>query len=149
MNFPVRLIATGFFSGYSVYASGTVGSAVALILYALLPDLSVSAWMAGLIGLLFIAVYASGAGETEWGHDPPQVVIDEFVGFFVSTALLPQSLLLGITAFFLFRFLDIVKPLPARQAEKLPAGWGVVADDVVAGIYANLILRIGLYFFVE
>ncbi len=144
MNLVERLLVTGFFSGYSVFASGTCGSAVALLIYALIPPLSSVEWVALLLILFPIAVYLSYKGEREWGHDPPQVVIDEVVGFFVTTAFLPQSLLLGIVAFFLFRALDVVKPPPARQAEYLPGGWGVVVDDVVAAVYANILIRIGL-----
>tara|TARA_Y100000588_G_scaffold394069_1_gene512664 strand:- start:900 stop:1376 length:477 start_codon:yes stop_codon:yes gene_type:complete len=144
LNLVERLLVTGFFSGYSVFASGTCGSAVALLVYAFLPPLSPTSWIALLVILFLVAVYLSYKGEQEWGHDPPQVVIDEIVGFFVTTAFLPQSLLLGIVAFFLFRGLDIAKPPPARQAEDLPGGWGVVLDDVVAAVYANLLIRLGL-----
>ncbi|MDA0709682.1 MAG: phosphatidylglycerophosphatase A [bacterium] len=139
--FLTRLIATGFFSGYSVIAPGTAGSAVALILYCLLPDLGFWQWTALLLITTLVAVYTSGQGEKAWGKDPGYVVIDEVVGFFVTVCFLPQSVLLGIAAFFLFRVLDIIKPAPARQAEDLPGGWGIVMDDVFAGIYGNLILR--------
>ena len=145
MNFVERLLATGFFSGYSVFAPGTCGSAVALLIYAVLPPLTPASWVMLILVLFLLAVYLSFKGEREWGHDPPQVVIDEVVGFFVTTAFLPQSLLLGIVAFFLFRGLDIAKPPPARQAEYLSGGWGVVLDDVIAAIYANVLIRTGLY----
>ena len=68
------------------------------------------------------------------------MVIDEFVGFFVTVSLLPQSVLMGIVGFFVFRILDIIKPPPARQVEALPGGWGIVGDDVVVGIYGQMIL---------
>ena len=140
-SFFVRLIATGFFSGYSVIAPGTAGSAVALIIYCLLPPLSLVAW-AILVGVMFfVGVYVSFQGEKAWGKDPGYVVIDEFVGFFVTVSLLPQSILLGIVGFFIFRVLDVIKPPPARQSEALPGGWGIVVDDVIAGIYGHLILR--------
>lgn len=145
MNFLERLVVTGFYSGYSHIASGTCGTAIALIVYALLPELSTVTWIAGLVILFLVSVYLSTKGEAEWGHDPSPVVIDEVIGFFVSVAFLPQSLLLGVAAFFLFRALDILKPSPAREAESLPGGWGVVLDDVAAGVYTNLILRVALY----
>ncbi|MYB55908.1 MAG: phosphatidylglycerophosphatase A, partial [Gemmatimonadetes bacterium] len=85
-------------------------------------------------------VYTSGACEKAWGKDPKYVVIDEFVGFFVTVSLLPQSVLVGIVGFVVFRILDIIKPPPARQVEALPGGWGIVADDVIAGIYGQMIL---------
>ena len=145
MNIIERLIVTGLFTGYSKFASGTCGTAVALFAYLFLPDLSVSEWIVGLVVLFLVSVHTSNKGEAEWGHDPSPVVIDEVIGFFVSVAFLPQSLLLGLVGFFLFRALDIVKPSPAREAEALPGGWGIVLDDVAAGVYVNLILRVGLY----
>ena len=147
MNFVERLIATGLFTGYSHFASGTCGTAVALFAYLFLPDLSSAEWAVGLGVLLLVSVHTANKGEAEWGHDPAPVVIDEVIGFFVSVAFLPQSLLLGLAGFFLFRALDIVKPSPAREAESLPGGWGVVLDDVAAGVYVNLILRVVLFFF--
>ncbi len=140
-SFFVRLIATGFFSGYSVFAPATVGSGVALAIYCLLPPLNPWAWGVLLGGLFLVGVYASRAGEKAWGKDPKYVVIDEFVGFFVTVSLLPQSVFMGIGGFVVFRILDIIKPPPARQAEALSDGWGIVADDVIAGIYGHLILR--------
>ena len=139
--FLIRLIATGFFSGYSVIAPGTAGTAVALVIYCLLPPLGVVAWSTILLGSILVGVYVSTEGEKAWGKDPGYVVIDEIAGFFVTVCFLPQSVLMGIVAFFLFRVLDIIKPPPARQAESLPRGWGIVMDDVFAGIYGNLILR--------
>lgn len=139
-SFFVRLIATGFFSGYSGFAPGTAGSGVALVIYCLLPPLNAWTWGVLLIGLFFVGVYTSGACEKSWGKDPRRVVIDEFAGFFVNVGLLPQSVLVGIVGFVVFRILDIIKPPPARQVEALPGGWGIVADDVVVGIYGQMIL---------
>ncbi len=141
MNFPTRLIATGFFAGYSAFAPGTVGTAVAFVIYCLLPPLSLFSWIAFLTLLFALGVYAASAGESVWGKDPAPVVIDEMIGFFVTMCLLPPSIGLGIAGFFLFRALDIVKPPPARRLEALPGGCGVVMDDIVAGVYGNLILR--------
>ena len=141
ISFPVRFIATGFFSGYSVVAPGTAGSAVALVIYCLLPDLGPAVWVTFLGALFLIAVYASDRGEAAWGADPGYVVIDEFVGFFATVCLLPQTIGLGVAGFFLFRVLDIWKPPPSRQSERLRGGWGIVMDDLIAGVYGNLILR--------
>ena len=146
MNLPTRLVATLFFAGYSPFAPGTAGTAVAFFIYCLLPPLGLSAWIVSLAALFLVGVYAASAGESAWGSDPPYVVIDEAVGFWATVFLLPPSVGLGIAGFFLFRALDIVKPPPARQSEALPGGWGVVMDDLVAGIYGNLILRGALVF---
>ncbi|MDE2829390.1 MAG: phosphatidylglycerophosphatase A [Gemmatimonadota bacterium] len=139
-SFFVRLIATGFFSGYSSFAPGTAGSGVALVIYCLLPPLNSWAWGLLLVGLFCAGVYTSGACEKAWGKDPRYVVIDEFAGFFVTVSLFPQSVLMGIVGFVVFRILDITKPPPARQVEALPGGWGIVGDDVIVGIYGQMIL---------
>ena len=144
MNLPTRLIATGFFAGYSGFAPGTVGSAVALVIYCLLPPLSILSWFVFLSLLFLVAVWSSSKGVAAWGSDPQAVVIDEILGYFVTVCLLPPSVGIGVIGFFLFRALDIWKPQPARASEALPSGWGVVLDDVVAGIYGNLILQMGL-----
>jgi len=147
VNIVERTIVTGFYSGYSHFAPGTCGTAVGLLIYVFLPDLSTAEWISLLVGLFLLGVYTSGKGEGEWGHDPGPVVIDEVIGFFVSLAFLPQSIFVGVLAFFGFRVFDIIKPPPARQAEALPGGWGVVLDDVFAGIYVNVILHVFLYLF--
>lgn len=141
MSLLIRGVASVGFAGYASLAPGTVGSAVALLVYALLPELGAVAWTALLAACIAVAVPAAQAGAGIWGQDPPFVVIDEFAGFFATVAFLPQSLGLGIAGFFLFRALDILKPFPARQSERLPGGIGIVADDVIAGVYGNLLLR--------
>ena len=92
------------------------------------------------MGSFAVAVYTSGFMAREWGPDPGPVVIDELVGYLVSVAFLPHSIWIAVAGFFLFRVLDIWKPPPARRLERLPGGWGIVLDDVSAGIYCQLIL---------
>ena len=92
-----------------------------------------------------VGVYTADRAAPEWGKDPGQVVVDEGVGFLFTVALLPTGAATAITAFFAFRAFDIFKPPPARQLEALPGGWGIVVDDVVAGIYGNLVIRLLLY----
>ena len=139
-----KLIATLFFTGYAPLAPATVGSAlVAVIYFFFFSSLEVVEWLIVLTTVFFVGVYTAHGMEREWGKDPGRVVIDEAVGYLVTVAFLPHSLGLAIAGFFVFRILDIAKPLPARQLESLPGGWGIVVDDVVAGIYGNLLLRIG------
>jgi phosphatidylglycerophosphatase A len=109
--------------------------------------------MAGLALLFVVAVWsAQQMAEAAARHaasgkvDPQEVVIDEVLGMAVTLAFLPLSLQTIGIGFLLFRFFDIVKPFPARRSEKLPGGWGIVMDDVVAGIYANVGERIVLSF---
>jgi len=99
-------------------------------------------WFTGAL-LLFclFSVWISSLAEKRLGHDAPQIVIDELCGFFVSVLWLPKGILLGLWAFILFRAFDIAKPLVVGWAQKLPKGWGVVADDLAAGLIANLILQ--------
>ncbi|MEL6867415.1 MAG: phosphatidylglycerophosphatase A, partial [Bacteroidota bacterium] len=78
--------------------------------------------------------------------DPSKVVIDEMAGMWISLLWLPFSPLLLLLAFLLFRAFDIGKPFYIRQMEKLPSGWGIMMDDVLAGVYTNLLLQIGLFF---
>jgi len=80
--------------------------------------------------------------ESVWGKDHQRVVIDEVAGMGVALLIIPLKLEYYIMAFILFRFFDIVKPLYIRRLEALPGGWGVMADDVLAGIYANVVLQL-------
>ena len=130
-------------------ASGTVGTALVAILYWLFflfsPPLELIGWLIVLVVAFAVGVYTADKAAPEWGKDPGQVVVDEGVGFLFTVALLPTDAWTLIVGFFVFRALDIVKPPPARQLESLPGGWGIVVDDVIAGIYGNLVLRVLLY----
>jgi phosphatidylglycerophosphatase A len=142
-----KLVATLGYAGYSPIAPGTAGSAVAMVAY--LAGLAagvkwgVLGWSVSIAVVYAVGVYTAGAMEREWGHDPGPVVIDEALGYMVTVAGLPVSLTTALVAFFLFRGLDIVKPPPARHSERLPGGWGIMTDDLVAGVYGNLLLRAG------
>ncbi len=94
----------------------------------------------------FAALWSATGAEKVWGKDSRKIVIDEGCGLLVTLLFLPKRLFLYILAFVIFRFLDIVKPPPARDCEKLEGGLGVTLDDVVAGIYANIILQVLVFF---
>jgi phosphatidylglycerophosphatase A len=138
-----HLVATGLGSGYSPFAPGTAGSAVGLALFWPLAGLP-------LVPLLGVVALVAVAGVAAGGHvarragrkDPGLVVIDEVVGMWVTLLGLPFNPLTAALGFLAFRAMDIVKPYPARQLEGLPGGVGIMADDVMAGIYANLLLRV-------
>lgn len=144
-NSLAKLLATGLLSGYSPIAPGTAGTLVAAVIYWLAPELRPLAGLTVISLLLFVGVAVSTPAERVWGKDPGQVVIDEVVGFWVAVALLPKTPAVLVGGFFLSRFFDILKPPPARRLEDLPGGWGIMADDVVAGLYANIALRAGLW----
>jgi phosphatidylglycerophosphatase A len=164
-SFLTLLIATGAFSGYSPWASGTVGTLVGLAI-AVIPGAESAPILASMILAGFIAgaltaqKVARAVGHqltpvasrlksrlqpgTDPHPDPSIVVIDEIVGIWIALLLLPKTVLAYALAFVLFRIFDVLKPEPARALERLPGGWGIMLDDVVAGAYANIGARIVL-----
>jgi phosphatidylglycerophosphatase A len=160
--FPARLIGTGLFSGYIPFASGTWGTLVGLAI-CLVPGATRPAVLTPLILAGFFAgVYSAGKIAAAEGHaltasaakakeifqhgehvypDPSIVVIDEIVGMWISLLFLPPTWTVFAVAFIAFRAFDILKPPPVRQLERIPGGWGIMLDDVMAGIYANLLVR--------
>lgn len=148
------IVTTGCFSGYSPFASGTAGTVIAIPLYlALLAiiRLSDAPWIGwGLytvVTILLFAVGTRGANKIEAAtqqKDNGIIVIDEIVGYLVTMFLLPQGWLFVVLGFFVFRFFDILKPYPIRKLDKNPnlKGFGVMIDDVLAGVYGNIVLQI-------
>jgi phosphatidylglycerophosphatase A len=143
-SFATKLFASALFSGYSPIASGTVGSAVALAFYAL-PGFE-SPLILGVVTLIvcLLGIKTSTIMEQRYGHDPAEVTIDEVVGMWLSLMFLPKKLFVVLAAFFLFRFFDIIKPFPARKFDSMHGGVGIMMDDVIAGIYANIVLQVVL-----
>ena len=135
-------LATGGYTGYARFAPGTAGSLVGLLLY--LPIVAKPALVQiALVGTLFgVGVWASERAEKIFRiTDPHPVVIDEIVGMWISLLFLPHTPGYLLAAFFLFRVFDVLKPFPAKQAEHLTGGWGIMADDVIAALYANVVLQ--------
>ncbi len=145
--FTVRFIATGFFSGHSPFAPGTCGSIVGILIYAIPGFETPISILTISILCFFIGTYVSSVMENRLGNDPSSVVIDEIVGMWISLLLLPKTFLIILISFFFFRAYDIFKPQPARYVEKYKNGWGIMLDDVVAGIYTNISVRILLLIF--
>jgi phosphatidylglycerophosphatase A len=136
------VIATGFGSGYSPFAPGTAGSLVGLLFVWPLMQLPGAGQVAAVAILFLVGVVASTHVARRVGiEDPGIVVVDEIMGMWASLLFLPLTWWTVGIGFVLFRIMDIVKPYPARQLEHLPEGWGIMADDLMAGIYANLVLR--------
>lgn len=138
-----KSISTVFFIGYVPFAPGTFGSLAAMLfVWTFKPDI---AWQAIILIFCFIiGVKSAHITEQELGGKDNQcIVIDEFVGYLVSIFLLPLNFGYIISAFFLFRFFDILKPPPIRNMEKwLCGGMGIMIDDVAAGIFSNIILQV-------
>ena len=136
-------VATVGYCGYFPFAPGTVGSAAGLVVYALV-------WWSGspaveviLIAALFAAgVWAGTVAEQYFGGiDPGPIVIDEVVGMLITLAFIPVGWSGALAGFVLFRIFDVIKPFPAARFERLHGGLGVMADDAMAAVYANLALR--------
>jgi phosphatidylglycerophosphatase A len=139
MRILVLALATGGGSGYAPVASGTAGSAVGLAVWFALSRLSPPGYALACAGVVVVGIWAAGRAETLLGrHDDGRITIDEIAGMLLSLAWLPARPEVAGLGFVLFRIFDIWKPFPARRAERLPGGLGVMADDLVAGAYANL-----------
>ena len=136
-------IATFGYSGYFPVAPGTIGSAAGLAVYLLVWWSESRAVELGLIAVLFAAgVWAGTTAERYFGGiDPGPVVIDEVVGMLITLAFIPVGVSGAIAGFVLFRIFDVIKPYPAGRLESLHGGLGVMADDAMAAIYANVALR--------
>ncbi len=142
--------ATGFFSGYFPIASGTVGSLLAILIFYFVPEFS-EPYLLVLMILLFtvIGIWTSDFAEKIYGFDPPEVVIDEIVGMWITMLFVPKTILLSIIGFILFRIFDIVKPFPAKQSQNIKGGIGIILDDTIAGIYSLVCIHLIMIIFPE
>lgn len=140
------LIGTGFGSGFLPVAPGTAGALLATLMWwglGLLVGPMMQLWLTVVAILLFTVagVWAANRLEPFWGEDPSRVVIDEMVGVWLPLLAAPcGSWTYALAAFVLFRLLDIFKPLGIRRMEQLPQGIGVMMDDILAGVYAFILL---------
>ena len=140
-------VATGAYSGYFPVASGTAGTAAAIVLYYPLSFLPLWLYILVVVFLYFLGEISADYVEHDLGSkDPSIVVIDEFLGYFVTMAFVPNTLFWIIAGFFAFRFFDIAKP-GLRKLEQLGGGRGIMLDDVAAGIYAGISLYIVSFIF--
>ncbi|HOP06598.1 MAG TPA: phosphatidylglycerophosphatase A [candidate division Zixibacteria bacterium] len=144
-----KLIATGLYSGFGRPYPGTWGTIPAwLIAYFLIRG---DQMILGIVAAVtfVVSVWSAGEAEKVYGHDARKIVIDEWTGMFITLILVPYSLPNYLIAFVAFRGFDVIKIPPARQSEKLPGGWGITMDDVVAGIQACLGTHIAIYFLTQ
>lgn len=135
-------LATGLGVGYIPFAPGTVGAVVGLLLWLVLPV--TPAVQAGVIVVLFVVgSWSSSIAERHFGTtDPSEVVIDEVMGMLITLFLVPIGWIGALGAFLVFRVTDVIKPYPANRLERLTGGIGVMADDAMAAVYANLAVRL-------
>ncbi len=140
-------LATAGYAGFFPFAPGTVGSAVGVAVWAAARLAGATAVAEALLVLTLLIVGALAAAEAErrlGTTDPGPVVIDEVMGQCVTLIAAPLTWKAALLGFLLFRAFDIVKPPPARQLERAHGGWGIMLDDLAAGVYAAVVLRIAV-----
>lgn len=138
-----KIIATFFYVGLIPVGPGTFGTLAAIPLFYALSLMPLYLYLAITVLIVLISVWASTVAEEIFNKtDPGQVVADEVCGFLVTMILVPPTISNIFLGFLLFRFFDITKPYPVRKFEILPGGWGIVIDDVAAGVYACITLHI-------
>jgi phosphatidylglycerophosphatase A len=139
------IVATGLGSGYAPLAPGTAGSLVGLALFLPLRQLTPALQLVSTAIVFLAGVAASSTVAARVDRkDPGLVVVDEVVGMWVTLLFLPWTLTTAVVGFLAFRIMDVWKPYPARELEALPGGWGIMSDDLMAGVYANLLVRVAL-----
>jgi len=138
-----QLIASVAGIGY-VKGGGTIAAVVYCIIWFLLPaGFGFSAWQViTTAAIIAVGTWSSNKVDSIWGKDSSKVVIDEVAGMAITLLYVPHNIIFLLTGLVLFRFFDIVKPLGIRQMEKFPTGWGVMADDILAGIYSLIVLQL-------
>ena len=145
MTLKLRLafvLATGFGSGYSPFAPGTAGSAVGLLFVWAMSFMDLAGQVAFTLVVTALSMVAADMVAKSVGlKDPGLIVADEIAGMMVTMIAIPITLKSALIGFVLFRVMDVVKPPPARQFERFKGGVGIVADALMACVYANLALR--------
>ncbi len=140
----IKFLASGFFTGYFPVAPGTIGSLVGILACFFLQDVPFTTYAIVVILILVAGIYISGEAEKIYqAKDSSHIVIDEIAGIFFTFIYLPKGISFLLAGFVAFRFFDILKPFPIRSIdEKIKGGWGIMLDDVLAGIYANILIRL-------
>jgi phosphatidylglycerophosphatase A len=147
MHTFIMFIATGFYSGFLPKAPGTWGSLVGLIIFFLVHTLNLPVYLAVVAGLFVVGSFAAGEAEKILDRpDPGSVVIDEIVGMLITMIAVPMTPLTMTLGFILFRIFDITKPFPVSFFDqRLHGGFGIMLDDVVAGLYSLASLHLMLF----
>lgn len=147
INFFEKFFGSGFYTGYIPFASGTFGSLTALAIYfipnfekpiVIIPAIFIFALLGIRLGTKFESLY---------GKDPAECTIDEIVGMWITLLFLPKDFFVALTAFVVWRTLDIIKPFPARKSESLKGGLGIMMDDIISAVYSLIIVHLILVIF--
>lgn len=142
MKTVIKVVSTFFYAGYVPRIPGTIGALVGLLFY-LTVSYSLTVILASLFVLTVMAVLVIRKAEELYGEkDSRRIVIDEVIGMMIALLFVPLTTVFLISGFILFRIFDIVKPFPIKRIEKMESPWGVLLDDVVAGLYANLTVQL-------
>ena len=137
-----KMIASVFYIGYLPIAPGTLGSLAALIPYYFICRSAILMPAVILIVTILGFITAGRVEKIFEEKDPEEIIIDEFSGMLISLYRIPPTMGYVVAGFLLFRFFDIVKPKPIRDLEKLKGGIGIMSDDLIAGVYANVVLHV-------
>lgn len=142
-----EMIATGLGVGHFPYGPGTMGALLAILIwYPITTMANHTTWFIITLALIFVftllGAWSSTVAERYWGEDPSRVVIDEVVGQWITLLAVPAAFSWWhvLVAFILFRFFDIIKPLGVRKMENFNSGWGIMADDILAGCYGAILI---------
>jgi phosphatidylglycerophosphatase A len=145
-----ELLFTAFYAGYSPVAPGSAGTLVGMAIYCIeYFVIGGASWIINL-GAVIILFYPfmkiAADGERFFGKkDPPEVVLDEIMGYWITVLFYPFNITIAVVGFFAFRIMDILKPYPIKRLHKFDGGLGIMIDDCVAGLYANLVLLAMVY----
>jgi len=141
----IKFIASGLYTGYSPIVPGTTGTVPAwLLAYFVVKD-DLALILPVTVAMIILSVWSATEAEKIFGHDAKKIVTDEWAGMFITLLFVPYSLTNYLIGFVAFRAFDVIKIPPAAQAERLPRGWGVTMDDVVAGVQACIVTHIAVY----
>ena len=145
---PVHFIAFGFGSGAAPVAPGTFGTLAAIPVYLLIAPLSLWGYLAIVVVMTILGIWLCDVTSKDMGvHDHSGIVWDEIVGYLITMVAAPQGWLWVVIGFFLFRFFDILKPWPISWIDKhVKGGWGIMLDDILAGVFALLALQATHFF---
>lgn len=142
------IVSTLLGIGYIPLMPGTFGTLAAALVYLKIPERWLTVFpfagytLAIIAAFFLLGVYLTQKAEKKLGHDAGSIILDEFVAYFICVMFLPQSLIMGVYAFAIFRVFDIAKPQPIKLTQKLKGGWGIMVDDIVAAVFTNIFMQI-------
>lgn len=141
-----KILGSGFYTGYIPIASGTFGSLAALVIYLIPGFEKLYVLIPFILVFIVLGIKIGNKFDVIYGKDPSECTIDEVVGMWISLIYVPKSFMNIFIAFIIWRILDIIKPYPARDSEKLNGGLGIMMDDIISSFYSLFIVHIIINF---